>query len=191
MTKNKKRSYLRLKARNRVKTYFPIRLLFKLFLIGIVCLVLFQGGTAYADIFKRMGKITGVNYKILISVAYVESGLNPYAVDVNGRAYFFKSRERAVKAIKRYVREYNSVDIGLMQVNYEIWGRYLNLPVRKLLDPKINILIGAFILRHYIRKYGYSWETIGRYHSAGNWENYNYRNKVRGIYGILRENRQH
>jgi soluble lytic murein transglycosylase-like protein len=145
----------------------------------------------YADTFKRVGKITGINYKVLVSVAYVESGLNPYAVDVDGRAYFFRNRAKAARAIKGYVREYSSVDIGLMQVNYEIWGRYLNLSIRQLLNPKINILIGAFILRHYIRKYGYSWKTIGRYHSAEDWSNYNYRNKVRAIYGILRENRQH
>ena len=189
MMKNKKRSNLRFKARKKTKTYFPIRLFLKLFLTGVICLVLFKNGSAYANTFKRVGKITGVNYKILVSVAYVESGLNPYAVDVDGRAYFFKSRESADRAVKRFIGGYGSVDIGLMQVNYEIWGRYLNLPVSQLFEPKINILIGAYILRHYIRKYGLSWKTIGRYHSAAYWSNYNYRRKIQYIYGLIGKNK--
>ena len=144
---------------------------------------------AYGNTFKRIGRLTGVNYKILVSVAYVESGLNPYAVDVDGRAIFFKSKARAVRAVKIYVREYPSVDIGLMQVNYEIWGRYLNLPVSRLFNPKINILIGAYILSHYIKKYGYSWKTIGRYHSAKYWSNYNYQKKIQYIYGLIGKNK--
>ncbi len=189
MTKNKKPSNLRFKARNRTKTYFPIRLFLKLSLMGIVCLVLFKSGSAYADTFKRVAKATGINYKILVSVAYVESGLNPYAVDVDGRAYFYKNKRMAVRAVKRYIREYSSVDIGLMQVNYELWGQYLNLSIRQLLNPKTNILVGAFILSHYIRKYGYSWKTIGRYHSAEKWSNYNYRRKVKYIYGLIGKNK--
>ena len=189
MMKNKKRSNLRFKARKKTKAYFPIRLFLKLFLTGVICLVLFKNGSAYANTFKKVGKITGVNYKILVSVAYVESGLNPYSVDVDGRAYFFKSRESAEKAVKRFIGGHSSVDIGIMQVNYEIWGRYLNLTIKQLLNPKINILIGAYILRHYVKKYGYSWKTIARYHSADYQANYNYRKKIKYIYGLIGKNK--
>ena len=170
--------------------YIPIQLI-NAAAIGLIIALIWgiKPLTAYGNTFKIIGRLTGVNYKILVSVAYVESGLNPYAVDVDGRAYFFKDKRKAVRAVKRFVSEYPSVDIGLMQVNYEIWGRYLNLPVSRLFNPKINILIGAYILSHYIRKYGYSWKTIGRYHSARSWSNYNYRRKIQYIYGLIGKNK--
>jgi len=170
--------------------YYSIQLINAAAIGLIIALILgIKPFAAYGNPFKRIGRLTGVNYKILVSVAYVESGLNPYAVDVDGRAYFFKDKRNAVRAVKRYISEYQSVDIGLMQVNYEIWGRYLNLPVSLLFNPKINILIGAYILSHYIKKYGYSWKTIGRYHSARSWSNYNYRRKIQYIYGLIGKNK--
>ena len=190
MTKNKERSKISFKGFKKEIRYYPIRLKATAAVCLIIALIsIIKPFKAYGNTFKEIGRLTGVNYKILVSVAYVESGLNPYAVDVDGRAYFFKDKGEAVRAVKRYVREYSSVDIGLMQVNYEIWGRYLNLPVSRMFNPRINILIGAYILRHYIKKYGYSWKTIGRYHSARSWSNYNYRRKIRYIYGLIGKNK--
>ena len=190
MTMKNKPSKIVFKGFKIIIRYYSIQLM-SVAVIGLIITLIWgiKPFAAYGNTFKSIGRLTGVNYKILVSVAYVESGLNPYAVDVDGRAYFFKNKRAAVKAVKRYVREYQSVDIGLMQVNYEIWGQYLNLPISKLFNPKINILIGAYILSHYIKKYGYSWKTIGRYHSARSWSNYNYRRKIQYIYGLIGKNK--
>lgn len=190
MTKNKERSKINFKGLKTEIRYCPIWLKITAAVCLIIALIsIIKPFNAYGNAFRRIGKLTGINYKVLISVAYVESGLNPYAVNVDGKSYFFKSRESADRAVKRFIGEYGSVDIGLMQVNYEIWGKYLNLSIKQLLNPKINILIGAYILRHYIRKYGLSWTTIGRYHSSAFRANYNYRRKIKYIYGLIGKNK--
>jgi len=55
-------------------------------------------------------------------------------------------------------------DTGLMQIN-TIWEKTFNLTKGNLLDPETNIDTAGRILHGLIIRHGYSWETIGRYHS--------------------------
>jgi len=58
-------------------------------------------------------------------------------------------------------------DIGLMQIN-TLWIKelpQLHLSEKKLKDPKVNIEVAAVILSKLIKERGYSWDTIGCYHS--------------------------
>ena len=56
-------------------------------------------------------------------------------------------------------------DHGLMQVNSIFLNKY-NLTSDELMKPCINIKTAAKILANIIDTYGYSWESIGRYHSS-------------------------
>lgn len=66
----------------------------------------------------------GVPGRVLAAVIFVESSCNPRAV--SGRE-----------------------SVGLMQVNYRVWGHR-----NQLTDPEFNIRLGAKILASYIRRYG-------------------------------------
>jgi len=60
-------------------------------------------------------------------------------------------------------------DIGLMQVNSS-WIKKLKkifpqISFNKLKQPYFNVQVGAFILKKYIDKYGYSWKSVSYYHS--------------------------
>lgn len=52
-----------------------------------------------------------------------------------------------------------------MQVNYGIWGRKFGLSKLDLLDPALNVLVGAKILGHYVGQSQDWWEGVGFYHS--------------------------
>lgn len=56
-------------------------------------------------------------------------------------------------------------DYGLMQIN-SIWLKEFKLSENAILRPIHNIEASAKILRNIIDKEGYSWDTIGKYHSA-------------------------
>ena len=84
----------------------------------------------------------------------------------------------------RIIRGY-SVDVGLMQVNYEIWSRRLKMNLEELLIPKNNILAGAYILRHYYDITGNIWKAVGKYHSGDPDRAYNYEIKVYEAYKAL------
>jgi hypothetical protein len=181
MKKNKECSKMRFKALNNIKIYFTIQLI----LIGFVLLLTARGAIA-GNIFKTAGKLTGTNYKILVSIAYVESGLNPYALDINGNAVYPESKQEAIYIARYYIKKNYSVDIGLMQVNYNFWGKRLNLSIGNLLTSKINILAGAFILKHY--QADGIWQGVQNYHNGGG---FRYKEKVKKIYGILKKNYNH
>lgn len=59
----------------------------------------------------------------------------------------------------------NTYDYGLMQVN-TIWLNSFNVSEDRALTPRSNINMSAKILSNIINEHGYSWSSIGRYHSA-------------------------
>ncbi len=73
-----------------------------------------------------------------------------------------------------------------MQVNWGIWGRKLGYSKANLLNPTLNVLLGAGILGYYVRLERDWWKGVGRYHSSMAWRQRNYINKVWESYkGIL------
>ena len=74
------------------------------------------------------------------------------------------------------------VDIGLMQVNWGLWGRKLGYSKLELLDPAVNVLVGATILARYVRLRGDWWQGVGSYHSRRAERQRDYIQKVRDSY---------
>ncbi len=102
----------------------------------------------YDHLFQKYEEKYGVSYFLLKAVAVTENDqLDPYIIRRNTN---------------------NTKDLGLMQIN-TLWIKEfpeLGLSESNLLDPDKNIEVAAIILSGLIKQYGYSWETIGRYHSA-------------------------
>lgn len=114
------------------------------------------------DLFIHASRLSGVPLELLLAISHVESRFNPYALNIGGRSFFPSSRAEAERVLRK---SGDSVDIGLMQVNYGLWGKRFGLSKADLLDPDLNVLVGAKILSRHVRK-SQDWrEGIGSYHS--------------------------
>ena len=75
-----------------------------------------------------------------------------------------------------------NVDIGLMQINWRFWGPRLGVAKNDLLDPRINLRMGARILRDSLSRDGSVWRRISNYHSGARREHDRYNRQVYGAY---------
>lgn len=103
---------------------------------------------------------------LLLSIALVESGVNPYALNVNGKAVLSESASEVKRKLKEYLRAgHSSIDIGVMQVNYR-WHREKFANLDEMLDPMMNIDYAARFLKQLYETHG-SWiMAVRHYHSA-------------------------
>lgn len=126
---------------------------------------------------RKAGSEYGVSYDLLRTVSAVESGkwsglhntfvAWPWTINVNGKGYYFDSKEEAVKAVKKFQAQgYESIDVGCMQVNLMYHGDAF-ASVEDAFDPLQNVRYGAKFLRSLYSRYGGSWEKAAkRYHSS-------------------------
>lgn len=107
--------------------------------------------------FEDAGNTYGINPTLLLSIARVESNLNPKAINknINGTS-----------------------DIGLMQIN-SAWLKSMSVNANDLLnDACLNAMTGAWILRQCIDRHGYGWEAVGCYNAMSRDKKVNYAWKV-------------
>lgn len=117
---------------------------------------------AAQDPFTDASAVTGIPVQILLAISRVESDHHPWALNLDGKGVYPSSREEAEKILQSAPE---NTDIGLMQVNFRIWGATLGVTKEQLLDPYLNVRSGSMILRHYLSRYPF-WEAVGRYHSG-------------------------
>jgi len=127
------------------------------------------------DVFLRASAATGIPVELLLAISHVESGFHPHALNVSGESAFPSSQYEALRLLRQ---SGNNVDIGLMQVNWGYWGNKFGLSKSELLDPQLNVLVGAKILEHCIRVGGSPWIGVGLYHSPENFRQREYVEKV-------------
>lgn len=117
--------------------------------IWILCLF-FSILNARVEEYKNYFQSAGAHYNIppllLENIASIESGGNPNAIRINSNG---------------------TKDYGLMQINsihlrrLSAWG----ICERNILDPKINIFSGSWLLSEHIKERGFNLQAIGDYHS--------------------------
>jgi len=101
---------------------------------------------------------------LLKSIVIVESGENPKAIHKNRNG---------------------TTDYGLGQIN-TIWVKGLELDTAKLIsEPEYNLKWSAYILRHCLDKYGWSWEGLAHYHNSKAIYGLKYMLQVKEVYNKL------
>jgi hypothetical protein len=141
-----------------------------------------------ADVFLRASAATGIPVELLLAISHVESGFRPQAINMSGQSYFPSSRNEALTLLRR---SGDSVDIGLMQVNWGYWGDKFGVSKAELLDPQFNVLVGAKILEHCVRVKGGWWKGVAIYHSPRDTRQRDYVEKVwRSYRRVLMEMRK-
>ena len=114
--------------------------------------------------FIEAGRRYGIDPLLLKAISIVESNMRPVIrINKNGTA-----------------------DYGHTQIN-TLWIEKLNLNRARLLsDPTYATFATAYILSKLFKKYGYSWDTVGRYHSMNPNLRKKYALKVMKTYKKLR-----
>jgi soluble lytic murein transglycosylase-like protein len=133
-----------------------------------------------SDPYVAAAQEAGVPLEVLVAVAGAESGYHPWALDIEGRQVFCKSRAEAETVLANTLT--TNVDIGVMQINWRFWGPRLGVAKKDLLDPRINLRMGARILRDGLSRNGSIWRRISNYHSGAPHERNRYNQEVYQAY---------
>lgn len=127
-------------------------------------------------LFETVGKETNIDPYLLYSIALCESAYHPdpksglvapYPWVLRTKTPFYgANRAETAKELQLLLgRSQRSVDVGLMQLNVFWHGHRIDDPI-DLLDPKVNIRIGAEILNELFQRYpNDALKAIGFYHS--------------------------
>ena len=114
----------------------------------------------------------GVPVGVLYAVGMTETGrkgsLQPYALNIEGRAVFTGSAAAAATQFaKARKRGRKLIDLGCMQINHHYHGREF-ASVQEMLDPAKNVDYAARLLKQ-LRKREGSWTmAVARYHAGPN-----------------------
>jgi soluble lytic murein transglycosylase-like protein len=113
----------------------------------IACLLLIYSLPGWSYCFTEAAARYRISPDLLQAIARVESNMNAEAI---------RNNQNGTK------------DYGLMQIN-TVWLNQLSghgVSQVHLMDPCMNIMVGAWILSGLVAKHGLSWQTVGRYHSS-------------------------
>lgn len=102
---------------------------------------------ANAFCFTEAAQRYSVDERLLIAIAKQESDFKPNATHTN---------------------ENGSVDVGLMQINsqhFKMLSKF-NITEQSLLDPCVNVHVGAWILSKAIKEHGPTWRAVGAYNAG-------------------------
>ena len=132
----------------------------------------------HAPLFEAAAQEVDVPPELTQAIARVESGGTPYALNIEGRGYFFESKAEAVAAAEQAQSLGQSFDSGIMQVN-SWWLKRYGIPLEAIFDPAANILLGSWILKQELDRHGDTWKAVARYHSPNSDRGQRYARLVR------------
>ncbi|WP_265519447.1 transglycosylase SLT domain-containing protein [Nitratireductor luteus] len=131
-------------------------------------------GTAHAnpceaEILRASSKYhipAGILYAVGLTETGVRGSLQPYALNIEGKAFFPKSRGEAQAAFtEAKARGKTLIDLGCMQVNHHYHGAEFRSVV-EMLDPHKNVDYAArFLVR--LKQRHATWSmAVARYHAG-------------------------
>ncbi len=103
---------------------------------------------------------------LLRAVVQVESGINAYALNIEGKTLVAQTREAASKIIRSYLKQgQTNIDIGVAQLNWKWHGGNFN-SIEDMLIPANNVRYAALLLTNLYAKHGDWQKAVRFYHSA-------------------------
>lgn len=103
---------------------------------------------------------------LLLAIANVESGLKPFALNIEGRTVFAKSYPEAILLAKQAIGSgITNIDLGIMQVNYR-WHNDRFKDIDEMLHPKSNIKYAGKLLSSLYKQHGCWHKAVRFYHSS-------------------------
>jgi len=116
-------------------------------ILTMTSIISFPASAAYKACWENAANRYNIPVVVLKAIAHVESGNNPTAIRKNKNG---------------------SYDYGLMQINTR-WLRYLKgygITEESIKKPCTNIMVGAWILKQEIIRFGFNWQAVGAYHAG-------------------------
>ncbi|MEW9616622.1 transglycosylase SLT domain-containing protein [Shinella sp. S4-D37] len=109
---------------------------------------------------------------ILYSVGLTETGrkgsLQPYAMNIEGKAFFGRDRRDALKAFEAArARGAKLIDLGCMQINHYFHGDQFSSPA-EMFDPRRNVEYAASFLARLHARHETWTMAVARYHAGPN-----------------------
>ncbi len=136
------------------------------------------------EIIKQTESNKNIPSGLLKAIGKVESGLQPYAINYNGRGYLFSNKESALIFVNSLIkRGITNFSVGCFQLHYKSHRNKFS-SVNSMFDPASNAEYAAKLLNRLYREGGNSWSNaIKRYHAGGSYRNSIYYSKIVRILG--------
>ena len=148
--------------------------------VGLLCIGTFCLNFAHADngvpsAYRLVAAEYGIPVKLFYAVALAESGKTiasmnrrrpwPWTLNIAGEGVYFNTRWEAWRALDQSLRAgQDSVDIGLMQVNWRFHQDRLGNSWLAL-EPYHNLTVGADIFKNCYKNRRDWWASVGCYHA--------------------------
>ena len=111
----------------------------------MILLVLVCPQKAFPFCFERAGQTYRISPQLIKAIAYQESAFDSNAIHHNRNGSF---------------------DYGVMQINSWWFDTLGKKRWQALSDPCFNVMVGTWILRDCIGRYGYTWDCLACYRSG-------------------------
>ena len=103
---------------------------------------------------------------LLLAIATVESGSEPYALNIQGKSVIGRNKTEVANLIhEALAKGITNIDVGVMQLNIR-WHRENFGSIEEMLEPKKNIEYAAGFLLKLYKKYGDWHKAVKFYHSS-------------------------
>ena len=130
-----------------------------------------QSGLCEREMMRASG-LYGVPLGMLYSVGLTETGkrgsLQPYAMNVEGRAVFSNSASEAIQKFEQASRSgARLIDMGCMQINH-LYHREKFPSLESMLNPRMNVEYAARFLKELKARHETWTMAVARYHAGPN-----------------------
>ncbi|WP_108001959.1 transglycosylase SLT domain-containing protein [Mycoplana dimorpha] len=140
-------------------------------LVASICDAAASAGSCEREILAAASKYQ-IPAGILYSVGLAETGrkgsLQPYALNIEGQAYFAASQGEALARFKQArAGGATLIDLGCMQINHHFHGSQFASPAQ-MLDPRRNVEYAARFLAELHARHETWTMAVARYHAGPN-----------------------
>ena len=118
---------------------------------------------------EEAARKTGVLPEIIWAVAMKESSFGngpwPWTINIRGKGYYFPDKATALHFLQSFdTKALAHVDVGCMQLNIGFHGNAFS-SVSQMMDPRLNIIYGAYFLKELYHEQGKWAKAVANYHS--------------------------